>query len=198
MITIRYHCSRREYKAGKALLVPPERIAARRKAKPSLGRSFGGWILFVGLSIFFFLILRSNRTYALRGPAPATSWSALAISGAALSFGGLVALLLGIRLVSIASWQAVRWKATGLTLRFSEEGVEHLTADGRVLQRWPYFTGMAENVLAYGLRWHGGEGLIVPKSMFTTEELLVVDQMLKEKLATRVPTLAAGFEVTRV
>jgi len=189
VILISYSCSLKQFLIGRKLLAAPGLSAARQRRRTLRLRSFLGWILFsVFAAVFMRLLPKSSHP---QQPAPSI-WM---LWGLYVAAAGMLLTFVGMRLFRWSAWTYFHRRFQQTKLAIGEEGVEQRQPGVRTLFRWDHFTGLAERKGVYALRQPNGEGIILPQSLLSPADLPAIDRLLKEKLAARVPLLAAGFEV---
>lgn len=171
------------------MLAAPGQSAVRQRRRSLRFKSFIGWILF---SVFVSVVLKLLPVSAVPSTPPPSLWY---LPGLYASVVGGFLIFVAMRLFRWSAWVNFKRNSGDLSLSFSDAGIEQNRPGVRTVMHWAHFTGLAERKGVYAIRQANNDGLIVPQSLFTPEDLPRIDKLLKEKLAARVPLLAAGFEV---
>ena len=192
-IFVRYDCTKRERRQGVQLLTP----RAKNTRQPDVGRGLLGWLLFVAVAAILFVWLKNSSPAGPAKPRASGSLDLPTLIGFGASAVGAV-LWVGSFVVLIASQraQARRWKGLQ-TFSFDEQGFTFGRPGRTDTYRWSKFRGFEEGPDVFVIRSSATTGDILPKRLFTDQELERFRGILQRNLTRAVIPLAHGFEVTR-
>ena len=194
MIRVTYDLQRREQKAAAALLGAPARVARQQQSKSSRARPVFAWMLFAGLSAFFFLLMRVSPTRSRQGVRIGQSADVSWRWGMYVAIAGFILFVVTLFAATFFNGMLIRRKLRGTTHTFTEDGVTQEHEGVRTFMRWSFFDSFGENEQIFILRY-GREGLVLPKRLFAPADLDIVRELLTRKLVVPVPSLVGGFEV---
>lgn len=203
-LAISYDCSAREFKAGQSLLYSPQRqeVIANSKQpakKAPFGRGLVGWMLFVGLAIMFFLLMRRRDGASVSNPVqPVQPLSdALGMWGFYVALTGLAMIAVGWLMVRSGLHRTNLAAKKGITYTLTDSGITESSPDVTTQFVWERFHSFAVTETVLVLRISSGQGFILPIRLFTAEQLAKVQELLQERIVVKPPTIHTGFEVVQ-
>lgn len=212
-VSVKYECTSAEFTQGQSMLVTAERQAANLKAKSgrngeppkvasanqfTFGRNLFGWMLFVGLAILFFMLMRTQHSTGAPRPPQKMVWEGIERSlGLYVLLLGVVAFLAGVVLMRIARHKNMATRTDDFTYEITEIGIVVRTSRQKSTWAWERFHSFAHNDSILVLRTSPSLGIILPLRLFTPEQVQELINFLNQRLAIKVPTLHGGFEVVQ-
>jgi hypothetical protein len=173
-LTIDYDATPAEIEAGTDVLVPAGGLPvhATSQPKPKSGSPLFAWLLFIGLTVMFFLLMSGNADRGSRGSGSAgggrsRTQEPRSVAGVCLIAAGAT-VVLGFALMAVGV--RIPPRTPKQSFAFTDDGVTQYTDGHWQYWPWPALHSFAETETLFVLRHLPQEGFVFPKRLFATPE----------------------------